>query len=452
MSQNSSSQSSYPVIQEIRVSQLDSAGNSQRFQSQFQSQMNEKKSEEVIEMNEDKIEENNSQNVNDIQSILNEMDKMEEEPRVIQDIDFLSKFLNMYIELPNDDYQKSLSILLMRIFFEKIHQVYDLKIGYRLEINPINLTREKARELLALIEHIRPMISDELLNQYINLPEIIKQPVKRDDINDDLITSFVPGIDLTNKKKKEDAQNMILEILEILKETMKERIYYFANRFFTALLFKYVIGIDVMPGFTLDGILEEKFKPWNTEYKNVVLFYGYQPSTPNIAVNRNSNRFDAIFVILNTLNKQDILENFCLKTIIEMVKGYKSGNTINRNLQINENAILVSQVIPNISNIKEHEVEILKNKSDNQKKQWNDAINDLSTIHGDITKPIKNTKRLRIDTSITLEYLLDYMREKGYTLALVPNQKVVTLTAPKKGGQAKFKIGLKGTERTPGEN
>ena len=443
MSQNSNSQLPYSQIEEIRVSQIVDDGNMQHVYSQI----DEGNHEKIIEMNEEKIEENNFQSVNDIQSILNEMDKMEEEPRVIQDIDFLSKFLKMYIEIPDDDYQKLLSVLLMRIFFEKIHQVYDLKMGYQLEINPIDLTREQAKELLALIEHIRPMIGDELLDQYINLPEIIKQPTVKDDIKDNLISSFVPGIDLTSKKKKEDAQNMILEIIEMLKETMKERIYYFANRFFTALLFKYVIGVDVMPGFTLDGILEEKFKPWNTNYKNVVLFYGYQPSNPNILVNRDYNRFGAIFVILNTLNNRKILENFCLKTVVELVKGYKSGNTISKNLQVNENAVLVSQIISNISNIREHEIEILKNKNDNQRKQWNDAINDLTTIHGDATKPVKNTKRLRIYTSVTLEYLLDYMKEKGYTLALVPNQKVVTLTVPKKGEQAKFKIGLKGVEK-----
>lgn len=415
-----------------------------------------------ITMNEER-EQEKEDNVNDITSVGTVLEAMDEEekrdePNEIQDRDYLSKFLEKYIallkytELQNNEFQKPLSVLLMRMYLEKIYEVYELNKPYTVEIRPIDLTIDQAEGLLSLIDELRPLIKDRLYDMYDDLPDNKEKPTDRKSISVEKLLSFFPEVDLTSEKKINAAKDIILGIIEQQKQTMLDRMYEFPNRFFTALFFKYVLGVDVMPGFTLFNLLQEKFKPWNSNYKNVVLFYGYSPSIPNIVVDRDADRFKYIIEILNILkNNSDIMYEFCLRTVIEMIKGYKSGNTIQKNLEVNENAELAMQLISNISNMKEVEPELLENKSDKDKKEWSNAINtinDLTAAHKDATKPIKNTKQLRLSTNITLEHLYNFMRENNYTLALVPNEKVVTLTAPKKGEQTKFKIGLKGIEKS----
>lgn len=421
-----------------------------------------------ITMNEEREQEKEDNlNANDITSIEKVLDAMDEEedkdePNEIQDRDYLSKFLEKYIKIMEDesiensfqnplDFKKSLGVLLMRIFLEKIYNVYELNKSYDVEIQPIDLTADQAKGLLALIDELRPLIRDKLSEMYDDLPDNKEKPTDRKSISVEQLLSFFPEVDLTSEKKINAAKDMMLDIISQQRNTMLNRMHDFPNRFFTALFFKYVLGVDVMPGFTLNNLLQEKFKPWNSNYKNVVLFYGYSPSIPNTSVDRDADRFKYIIEILNTLkNDTNTLYEFCLRTVIEVIKGYKSGNTIQKNLEVNENAEVAMQLVSYISNMKEIEPELLKNKSDKDKKEWSNAINtinDLTAAHKDATKPIKNTKQLRLSTNITLENLYDFMRENNYTLALVPNEKVVTLTAPKKGEQTKFKIGLKGVEK-----
>ena len=409
-----------------------------------------------INMNEEKeqVKEDNS-NTNDITSIGMVLEAMDEEEKQdesieIQDRDYLSEFLEKYIKLPENELQKPLGVLLMRIFLEKIFKVYELNKPYNIEIRPIDLTVPQAEGLLALINELRPLIKDRLYEMYDDLPDNKDKPTDRKSISVEELLSFFPEVDQTSEKKVNAAKDMILDIISKQRNTMLNRMHDFPNRFFTALFFKYVLGVDVMPRFTLFNLLQEKFKPWNSNYKNVVLFYGYSPSIPDTSVDKDADRFKYIIEILNTLkNDTNTLYHFCLRTAIEMIKGYKSGNTIQKNLEVNENAELVMQFIANISNMKEVEPELLENRSDKDKKEWSNAINtinDLTSAHKDATKPIKNTKQLRLSTNITLENLCNFMRENDYTLALVPNKKVVTMTAPKKGEQMKFKVGLKSIE------
>ena len=138
-----------------------------------------------------------------------------------------------------------------------------------------------------------------------------------------------------------------------------------------------------------------------------------------------------------------------------MIKGYKSSKTMKKNLETDEIAEQSSELITNIANLKDYENEILENKTENEKKKWNNAYNELMYIS---TKPIKNTKQLRLSTNITLEYLLTYMKENGLTFKIVENKKEIELTAPKEGKQMQFRIKLKDqnkkqtTERTETEN
>jgi len=463
-----------PEVEEIFVSQIDDEGN--RIQSQTQKEirwvdrgdheeaitLEQYEKEKRIEMNENKMLEEEMQSIDDIQDILNAMDKQENEndiPDTIQDIDYLSMFLKRYLELPEDDYKKSLSILLMRVFLEEIYKVYELNMEYNVEIRSINLTQQQTKQILVLIDELKSKIKDNLLKQYNNLQDTFDNVNEPGDVNDNIIGIFFPDTDLNNKQRKKDAIEMILNIIKIQRNTMKERMKYFSNRFFTALFFTYVLGVNVIPGFTLNNITEEKFKPWNSNYKNVVLFYGYAPSKPEIMIDRREERFNIIYEILNTLNtNEEILDNFCLKTVIELIKGYKSSKTIQKNLQVDEIAKYSSELITNIANLRDYEDMILEDKTENEKKKWNGAYNDLMSMQENTIKPIKNTKRLRLNMNITLEYLISYMRENGLTFKIVENKKEVKLTAPKKGKQMHFKIGLKdqkneqSIERTETEN
>lgn len=455
MSQNSSSQLPYSQIQEIRVSQLDSAGNSQRFQSQ-QSQNIQNEPQIVFSLNNDNTlnqlgtidmgePRGNTSYEEDLRilEIMGDTDDGDDDKNIetIQDIDYLVRFLKKYKKLPIDNYRQSLGILLMRMFLEKIFKVYDIQRTYDVEIRPINLTNEEATRLLALVRDLKGKFSNTLVNEYDNLPKLIAS-------NKNVIEMFIPNIDMENENEKNDAIRIVLNIIATQRTTILGRLEHFPNRFFTAIFFTYVLGVNVMPEFTLD-IIEDKFKPWNNT-QNQVLFNEYDSTQYIVQMERREDRFNTIFEIITILNEQQkVLNNLCMKTAIKMLQAYKKGNTIRKNIETDNIAENSARFVSRIDGLLNHLTTIMEEETNpREKTKIQNAGGDIMEIRKQInkknesTKPIPNTKQLRLDVNTILTSILSYCERKNLAIALVPNKKQVKMVNGK-GKQMRFTVGLK---------
>lgn len=454
MSQNPNSQLPYSQIFDIRLSQLDDDGNSQRFQSQ-QTQNIHNEPQIVLELNDDNTlnqlgtinmgEPRGDASYEEDLRLLELMDNLDDEDNKnvesIQDIDYLALFLKKYGKLPIGDYQKPLGVLLMRIFLEKIFKVYDIQKMYNVEIKPISLTNEEATRLLALVRDLKEKFSNTLVNEYNNLPELIAS-------NKDVIQMFIKDIDMTNDNETNDAIQIVENIIKTQRTTILDRLKYFPNRFFTAIFFTYILGVNVMPEFTLD-IIEDKFKPWNKTL-NQVLFNEYDSTRYNIQTERREDRFDTIFKIVTILNEQqEVLNNLCMKTAIKMIQAYKKGNTIRKNIETDNIAENSARFVSRIDGLSDHLKTIMEEETNPREKiKIQNAGGDIMEIRkqtikkNESTKPIPNTKQLRFDVNTIITSILSYCEKKDLAIALVPNKKQVKMVNGK-GKQMRFEIGLK---------
>ena len=391
MSQNSSSQSSYPVIQEIRVSQLDSAGNSQRPQSQ-QTQNEQNGQQIVFELNDDNtlnqlgvinsnqvestelpepidpveqveqrsIEEEYSNPMDEIElekEIERELEMMNveqnneiypEESRnngnapkeykdykqvfiefavqgndMIQNQNTLKKFLERYNEIIGDADFESLERILLRIFYERLMLIYHFTRSYDITY-PMNALDQGAVNYL--MENINRFIDDfrnALFNSYLDIADHIPEDLKplmpeyRAEGNERLT-------ELNFKTLQEYLRNNVCD--------MKDRMNQLPERFLTALFFRYMYGVCVLPiqfRESIDLLLTDILVPYVTgeKYVNEILFMGYWQSVPENVVPEPQKIKEVIEKLLNSKQKMTELAR---RTIVELIKAKKSAKTVNQ--------------------------------------------------------------------------------------------------------------------------
>ena len=345
MSQNSNSQLPYSQIQEIRISQLDD-DNSQPVQSQ-QSQSGQNEIQEnnipMEEIDIDKevereIELDNAEYNNETQSEESREDGntskkydfknafINYQPQssdMIQQQNTLKKFVNRYSEILGDTDFESLERILLRIFYERLMMIYHFTRSYNI-IYPKNaLDQGTVVYLKENMDRFVEKFQEALFNSYL---DIVNQ------IPDDL-KALMPEYQVEgNERVSEMNLKTLQEHLRNNVFEMKERMHQLPERFLTALLFRYMYGVCVLPfqfREYIDLLLTDGLVPYMTgeKYVNEILFMGYWQSVPNnvIAEPRKIKE-----VIEELLNSKDKMKKLAERTVVELIKGKKAARTVNQ--------------------------------------------------------------------------------------------------------------------------
>ena len=265
---------------------------------------------------------------------------------IVQEKDYLLLFVRKYeemitISLGQDELFLSLQKIVEKCFFEHLMNVYNFdpshyfpRIG-----NSIIYTPEQIQELEDLIprfkEQFRGLLYDVYLKIARRIPDNIKPSFSEFQGDQD-------NQDEENKQNEQDEQGF-RSLEEFLKKdviTMKERLVGLPNRFLTALLFRYIFGIGVLPwnfhsditrtdAFRMERDLNKPYN-WKGNYINNILFRGFKESEPGIA---DIQPIQILYILRTLLSNEVKFRDLAEKTVIYVVKGRKGFNTITeRNL------------------------------------------------------------------------------------------------------------------------
>lgn len=342
MSQNSNSQLPYSQIQEIRVSQ-DDDDNSQPVQSQnWQNELQEdnipmeeididKEIEREIELenaeynnetqSEESKEDGNTSGKYDFKGTFDRF-----EPRssdTIQQQNTLKKFVERYSEIIGDPDFKSLERILLRIFYERLMMIYHFTRSYDIVYPQDALDRGTVEYLKENMDRFVEKFQKALFDSYLDIADQIPDELKV------LMPEYqVEG----NERVTEMNFKTLQQHLRNNAREMKSRMNQLPERFLTALLFRYMYGVCVLPfqfRESIDTLLEDGLVPYMTgeKYVNEILFMGYRRSVPE---NVRAEPHKIKEVIEELLNSRKKMEKLAERTVVELIKGKKAARTVNQ--------------------------------------------------------------------------------------------------------------------------
>lgn len=429
MSQNSNSQLPYSQIQEIRVSQIDDDGNLQHNQSQNeQSEQNElqesnvpmeeididKEVEREIELenaeynNETRSEESEeNRNTSGKYDFKGAFDRFE--PRnidIIQNQNTLKQFVDRYSEILGDPDFKSLERILLRIFYERLMMIYHFTRSYYIIYPQDALDQGTVLYLKDNMDRFVEKFQKALFDSYLDIANQIP-----DDLKPLMPEYQVEGnervTEMNFKALQEHLRNNVFE--------MKSRMHQLPERFLTALFFRYMYGVCVLPfqfREYIDTLLEDGLVPYMTgeKYINQILFMGYWYSVPG---NVRAEPKKIKEVIEELLKDKDKMNELARRTVVELIKGKKAARTVNQGSTLTSltNASMRFLSAINKRNRGELKRKYIEKRGDDDGEATR-YMNEVEQFRFDETKPKKFRQQIYINIEDSLNMLSEAI-EKG---------------------------------------
>ena len=370
MEEDPNSQLPYSEIEEIRVSQIDDSDDIQYIQSQ-QSSNNQNQQHLVFEVNQ-----NNTLNqlgvINSNQTEMDEIDEVDIDKEIerereieneielenmeinetktmdvensseeydykkaflsikprrndmIQNQNILEKFLTRYIKIIDDDDFKSLELILLKIFYDQLIAIYgsNININYNITYPQNALNRETVNYLLGNMKNFIKEFKEALFNSYL---EMIG------DLSDErmLMSDYqIEGSEKHTEMNFKTLQNHLKTNMPEMKRKMEQ----LPERFLTALFFRYMYGICVLPvqfRENINQLMTNKLVPYTSheKYVNEILFDGYWSSIPKQGI---AEPYKIKEVIEELLDSEDKMKELAKRTVIELIKAKKAARTVNQ--------------------------------------------------------------------------------------------------------------------------
>lgn len=429
MSQNSNSQLPYSQIQEIRVSQYDDEGNLRHNQSQNdQSEQNELQENNVPmeEIDIDKeiereIELENAEYNNETQSEESKEDRNTSgkydfkgafdkfEPRsidIIQNQNTLKQFVERYSEILGDPDFKSLERILLRIFYERLMMIYHFTRSYDI-IYPQDALDQGTVEYLKenmnrFVEKFQKALFDSYLDIADQIPDDLKPLMPEYQVEgNERVT------EMNFKALQEHLRNNVYE--------MKSRMNQLPERFLTALFFRYMYGVCVLPFWfreSIDTLLEDGLVPYMTgeKYVNQILFMGYWHTTPENARAEPKKIKEVIEELLNSRKK---MEKLAERTVVELIKGKKAARTVNQGSTLTSltNASMRLLTAINKRNGGELRRKYIEKRGDDDGEATR-YMNEVEQFRFDETKPKKFRQQIYINIEDSLNMLSEAIEKE----------------------------------------
>ena len=429
MSQNSNSQSSYPPVQEIRVSQYDDDGNLQHNQSQNEQDEQNELQENNVPMEEidiDKeiereIELENAEYNNETQSEESREDRntsgkfdfenefIHHQPRsndIIQNQNTLKQFVDRYSEILGDPDFKSLERILLRIFYERLMMIYHFTRSYDIIYPQDALDQGTVEYLKENMDRFVEEFQEALFDSYLDIANQIP-----DDLKPLMPEYQVEG----NERVTEMNFKTLQEHLRNNVREMKSRMNQLPERFLTALFFRYMYGVCVLPfrfRESIDTLLEDGLVPYmtNEKYVNQILFMGYWQNVPE---NARAEPHKIKEVIEELLKDKDKMKELARRTVVELIKGKKAARTVNQGSTLTSltNASMRLLTAINKRNRGELRRKYIEKRGDDDGEATR-YMNEVEQFRFDETKPKKFRQQIYINIEDSLNMLSEAI-EKG---------------------------------------